>query len=70
MTGDPFVGKFARYNEIKNYLFDHDKSFADWKAIDDTSFEFPENCENLILCSPNHGLQAKQIKQLEQWLEN
>jgi len=70
MTGDPYVGQFARYNEIKNYLFDHDKSMADWRALDDTSFEFPDNCENLILCSSNYGLQTKQIKQLEQWLEN
>jgi len=51
-------------------LFDSDKSLADWRVLDDTSFEFPKNCENLILCSPNHGLQPKQIKQLERWLEN
>jgi hypothetical protein len=57
-------------NEIKNYLKDHDKSLADWKALDDISFEFPENCENLILCSPNLGIQAKQINELEIWLNN
>jgi hypothetical protein len=48
----------------------HDKSLEDWRALDDTSFEFPENCENLILCSPNLGIQAKQINELEIWLNN
>lgn len=70
VTGAPSIAKHARYHEIKNYLKHHDKSLADWKALDDTSFEFPENCENLILCSPNFGIQAKQINELEIWLNN
>jgi hypothetical protein len=70
MTGQALMGRHARYNEIKNYLKEHDKSLEDWRALDDTSFEFPENCENLILCSPNTGIQAKQINELEAWLKN
>ena len=70
MTGQALMGQHARYHEIKNYLKEHDKSLEDWRALDDTSFEFPENCENLILCSPNTGIQAKQINELEAWLKN
>ena len=70
MTGQALMGPHARYHEIKNYLKEHDKSLEDWRALDDTSFEFPENCENLILCSPNTGIQAKQINELEAWLKN
>ena len=70
MTGQALMGRHARYHEIKNYLKEHDKSLEDWRALDDTCFEFPENCENLILCSPNTGIQAKQINELEAWLKN
>lgn len=70
MTGQALMSQHARYHEIKNYLKDHNKSLEDWRALDDTNFEFPENCENLILCSPNTGIQAKQINELEAWLKN
>ena len=41
---------------------------TDWRALDDTRLLFPPNCENLILCNPNYGLQQKQLDILEQWL--
>lgn len=70
ITGKEFIGKHARYHEIKNYLIDKDKSLSDWRALDDTAFEFPADCENLILCNPNFGIQTKQLDILEQWLKN
>jgi len=69
-TGKEVVDKYPRYHEIKNYLKERDKSLCDWRALDDTSFEFPTNCEQLILCNPNFGLQQKQLDILEQWLKN
>ena len=67
-TGKAYIGQYSRYHEIKQYLKDKDKSMTDWRALDDTRLLFPPNCENLILCNPNYGLQQKQLDILEQWL--
>ena len=67
-TGKACIGEYSRYHEIKQYLEDKDKSMTDWRALDDTRLLFPPNCENLILCNPNYGLQQKQLDILEQWL--
>ena len=67
-TGKAHIGQYSRYHEIKQYLEDKDKSMTDWRALDDTRLLFPPNCENLILCNPNYGLQQKQLDILEQWL--
>ena len=64
------MGKYSRYHEIKNYLKEKDKSLSDWRALDDTSFEFPPDCEQLILCNSNFGLKKKQLDMLEEWLLN
>ena len=70
LTGKEVVGKYSRYHEIKNYLKEKDKSLSDWRALDDTSFEFPPDCEQLILCNSNFGLKKKQLDMLEEWLLN
>ena len=67
-TGKAHIGQYSRYYEIKQYLEDKDKSMSDWRALDDTRLLFPPDCENLILCNPNYGLQQKQLDILEQWL--
>ena len=67
-TDKAHIGQFSRYYEIKQYLEGHDKSLSDWRALDDTRLLFPPDCEQLILCNPNYGLQQKQIDILEQWL--
>ena len=70
VTGDPVIGKFPRYNEILNYLKFINQTLCDWRALDDFHLEFPKECENLILCSSNTGLQQKQITALKKWLKN
>jgi hypothetical protein len=66
-TGAAFVGRFPRYNEIKEYLRKNEP-FANWRALDDSFLEFPKQCKELILCNSKSGLSDKQIKELTLWL--
>lgn len=65
-TGPPFVGKWARYQEILDYCAAH--GVRDWRALDDSFLEFPNPCKELILCDPNTGLDKPQVLALKQWL--
>ena len=69
VTGDAYVGPHPRYNEIKEYLMSHNKSFFSWRALDDAKLEFPNGCTDLILCDPNTGIATKQIEELKKWLQ-
>ena len=69
VTGDAYVGPHPRYNEIKEYLMSHNKSFFSWRALDDAKLEFPNGCTDLILCDPNTGIATKQIQELKKWLQ-
>ena len=68
VTGEPYMGQYARYHEIVGYLYDHDKHFANWRALDDSWAEFPEGCDNLITCNPNTGITKVEIEKLIDWL--
>lgn len=68
VTGDPYIGKYSRYNEILSYLKFIDKPFIRWIALDDSVIEFPKKCENLIECNPNTGLELNEVKKLKEWL--
>lgn len=70
-TGEPYIGQYSRYNEILDYL-KASKLFNDvkWIALDDSLFEFPKNCEQLIVCNPNTGVSAKESGLLKKWLES
>ena len=67
-TGAAVVGKYPRFTEITNYLQGH--SNFDWKALDDSYWEFPAACPQLIRCNPNTGVTDKQVLELNQWLSN
>ncbi len=41
---------------------------ADWRALDDSVFEFPAECEQLIRCDGAKGMTAREIGQLARWL--
>ncbi|NDB61111.1 hypothetical protein EB001_22125 [bacterium] len=69
VTGDAYIGPHPRYNEIKEYLINHNKSFFSWRALDDAKLEFPNGCTDLILCDPNTGIATKQIQELKKWLQ-
>ena len=65
-TGAAVVGKHPRFIEIQNYLRGYGP--VDWKALDDSYWEFPNPCPRLIKCNPNTGITERQILELNQWL--
>ncbi|MDH6504812.1 HAD domain-containing protein [Polynucleobacter sphagniphilus] len=66
VTGPPVIGKHPRYQEIVNFLQSH--GVSNWKALDDSYWEFPTPCRELIRCNPNTGISEKQMKELSQWM--
>jgi hypothetical protein len=68
-TGDPHVGRWPRYHEIKTYLA-RESALADWRALDDSRIEFPTTCRELIACNPNLGIQEAQLERLREWLDS
>ena len=69
VTGEAYLGQYARYHEIVGYLYDRDKHFANWRALDDSWAEFPDGCDNLIGCNPNTGMTDLEVGQLLEWLK-
>ncbi len=66
MTGDAHVGSYARFHEIKAYVDLH--GVLDWRALDDSYWEFPDKCPHLIRCNPNVGLTQRESAFIEAWL--
>ena len=66
-TGEAYVGRHARYNEILQCVERH--NINNWRALDDASYEFPSNEMRLIACDPNTGVGDFQLMQLAQWLQ-
>ena len=66
-TGEAHIGRWARFQEITAWLALHDP-LADWRALDDAVFEFPEPCPQLIACHPQEGFGAGQALELQKWL--
>lgn len=65
-TGAAVIGKHPRFTEIQNYLQSYGS--ADWRALDDSYWEFPNPCPRLIRCNPNTSIADRQILELNQWL--
>ncbi|MBU3562039.1 HAD domain-containing protein [Polynucleobacter hallstattensis] len=66
VTGSPVIGKHPRYLEIRAFLQSHGHS--NWRALDDSYWEFPTPCPELIRCNPNTGISDKQIQELSKWM--
>jgi hypothetical protein len=66
-TGESYVGRHARHNEILQYVERY--NITNWRALDDASYEFPSNEMRLIVCDPNTGVGDFQLMQLAQWLQ-
>ena len=66
VTGSPVIGKHPRYQEIRAFLQSHGHS--NWRALDDSYWEFPTPCPELIRCNPNTGISEKQIQELRHWM--
>ncbi len=67
VTGEVFNGPYARYNEIIEYV--EKNNIKDWRALDDSKQEFPDDEKNLIYCKPNIGIEIEQINYLKNWLK-
>jgi HAD domain in Swiss Army Knife RNA repair proteins len=65
-TSVAMTGKYPRFQEIQNYLSSYGP--ADWRALDDSYWEFPTGCTELIRCDPNTGLTIREITKLKNWL--
>jgi len=67
------IGKHARYQEIMTHTNKHSQSpdfTLQWRALDDSYWEFPSNCKELIRCNPNTGIGPKEVAQLVGWLDH
>ncbi len=67
-TGPAVIGRHARHGEITRFLADH-PGWTSWRALDDSGWEFPSPCPELILCRGGIGLTATEIARLHAWLE-
>jgi len=67
VTGAPFVDKYARYQEIMLHAKKLDPG-VQWCALDDSYWEFPSNCKELIRTNPNTGISDKELSLLSSWL--
>jgi hypothetical protein len=65
-TGDAIIGRHSRYREIRAFLNLHTEMA--WRTLDDSAFEFPEGCEELILCDGAVGIAERQAVAIERWL--
>ena len=60
ITGDAVIGKHARYQEIMNHVRQLEPGTR-WCALDDSYWEFPTSCKELIRCNPNTGIGVKEV---------
>lgn len=67
MTGPAILGSYPRHNEILTWLMTSNS--RDWRAVDDSAFEFPPRCEQLIHCEGSRGLGGHELEQIVQWLQ-
>ena len=65
-SGDEYV----RFREIREFLRSHSLTDAQWIAVDDSDFEFPEGCRNLLLCHSQCGLDADAAEALRDRLRS
>lgn len=68
-TGSVVPGRWARHQEIKAYASLAELGDA-WRALDDSIFEFPRGCPELIACDPERGLDEAVIEAIEAWLRD
>ncbi len=53
-----------RHREIIAYLDGRKLEQAAWLALDDSAFEFPKDCVNLLLCDSRFGLTEARAEEL------
>ncbi len=66
-TGEPHIGKHSRYEEIRAHV-KQSKEPVLWRALDDSAWEFPTACQELLLCNGAHGIDDSVLAKLASWL--
>lgn len=66
-TGKAVIGRHSRYREIFSWL--KSRGDRDWRALDDSAFEFPTTCPQLIRCDGARGISSLELNVLGRWLE-
>lgn len=69
VTGKAIIGKYPRHTEILNYL-NNSNEYSSWRSLDDSYWEFPSSCKELIRCNPNSGIGSREVKLLTEWLNS
>ena len=69
VTGNALFGAHARYREIQAWLRAcRPAPGVAWRALDDSTWEFPARCPELIACDPNTGVTTRELDALVAWL--
>jgi len=66
VTGAAFIGRHARWYEIQSYVKAH--RITNWRVLDDSRWEFPDRCTELIACDGSRGMGQRQVDQIRRWL--
>jgi hypothetical protein len=68
-SADPDREADSRYEQIRMYLRRVRHSSIPWVALDDAAHEFPEGCEQLVLCESARGFDDETERRLRTALE-
>ena len=60
-------GRYQRFREIRGFL-ESCTGDPDWRALDDSAFEFPLHTPELILCDGRIGMDERIVSELRIWL--
>ena len=67
VLGPDHRGPHVRHKNVLDWVA-RQSSSVDWRALDDARHEFPEGCDQLILCDGSVGLSARECRQIRVWL--
>lgn len=59
-TGEACIGRYSRHSEILGYLAAH-RIRSRWIALDDSAWEFPPDCRELIHCDGSTGIGEREL---------
>jgi hypothetical protein len=62
--------EYVRFKEIREYVRNNSLTDRQWIALDDSGFEFPARCDNLVLCNSRYGLDPNAAEALRSRLES
>lgn len=70
-TGQALPGRIQRHAEVSAFvrrLEAEGQGARPWCALDDCSWEFPPDCDELIACDGARGIQEPELCRLQGWL--